>query len=92
MGSDGRLYVGTELDESISVIDPVTRTRTARLPTGRAQSHMFALSPDAATAYSANVDSGSVSVIDVATETLLDVIDVADARSTPDKTRVNVSR
>lgn len=78
VGSDGRLYVGTELDESISVIDPVTRTRTARLPTGRAQSHMFALSPDAATAYTANVDSGSISVIDVASQTLLDVIEVAD--------------
>ena len=39
---------------------------------------MFVLSPDAATAYTANVDSGSVSVVDVATETLLDVIEVAD--------------
>lgn len=74
---DGRLFVGTELDESISVFDPASHVRVARLPTGRPQSHMFALSADGARAYSANVDTGSVSVIDVATESLLGVIDVA---------------
>jgi YVTN family beta-propeller protein len=74
---DGLLFVGTELDESISVFDPLSHARVARLPTGRPQSHMFAVSPDGARAYSANVDSGSVSVIDVATESLLGVIEVA---------------
>jgi YVTN family beta-propeller protein len=74
---DGRLFVGTELDESISVFDPASQARVARLPTGRPQSHMFVLSDDGARAYSANVDTGSVSVIDVATESLLGVIEVA---------------
>ncbi len=74
---DGLLYVGTELDESVSVFDPSTRQRVARLPTGRPQSHMFVLSPDGTRAYTANVDTGSVSVIDVATEQLVQVIDVA---------------
>ena len=77
LGADGRLYVGTELDESISVFDPSSGARVARLPTGRPQSHMFVLSPDGARAYSANVDTGTVSVIDVASETLVDVIEVA---------------
>ncbi len=76
LGSDGRLFVGTELDESISIIDPVTGTRTGRLPTGRPQSHMFVLSPDGSRAYSANVNTGSVSVMDVATETLLEVVEL----------------
>ena len=77
LGADGRLYVGTELDESVSVFDPASGTRVARLPTGRPQSHMFVLSPDGARAYSSNVDTGTVSVIDVASETLVDVIEVA---------------
>ena len=75
--NDGRLYVGTELDESVSVFDPSTGARVARLPTGRPQSHMFVLAPDGARAYSTNVDTGTVSVIDVASETLVDVIEVA---------------
>ena len=77
VGRDGRLYVSTELDESVSVFDSPSRTRVARLPTGRPQSHMFVLSPDGARAYSANVDTGSVSVMDVASESLVDVIEVA---------------
>ena len=77
MGGDGRLYVGTELDESISVVDPTSGERVGRLPTQRPQSHMFVLSPDGTRAYSANVDSGSVSIIDVASESVIDVVDVA---------------
>ena len=77
VGSDGLLYVGTELDESVSVFDPSTRARVGRLPTGRPQSHMFVLSPDGARAYTSNVDTGSVSVIDVATQALVQVIEVA---------------
>lgn len=77
VGPNGLLYVSTELDESISVFDPSTRARVGRLPTGRPQSHMFVLAPDAARAYSANVDTGSVSIIDVASQSLLDVVEVA---------------
>jgi YVTN family beta-propeller protein len=78
VGADGRLYVGTELDESISVFDPSTRLRVGRLPTGRPQSHMFVLSPDGTRAYSANVDTGTVSMIDVAARSLIQVVEVAD--------------
>jgi len=77
VGRDGLLYVGTELDESVSVFDPSSRARIGRLPTGRPQSHMFTLSPDGSRAYTANVDTGSVSIIDVATESLVQVIEVA---------------
>lgn len=77
VGGDGLLYVGTELDESVSVFDPSTGVRVGRLPTGRPQSHMFVMSPDGTRVYTANVDTGSVSVIDVATRELVQVIDVA---------------
>lgn len=78
VGPDGMLYVSTELDESVSIIDPASGMRVGRLPTGRAQSHMFVLSPDGSRAFTANVDSGSISIIDVATRSLLDVVPVAD--------------
>ena len=78
LGNDGRLYVATELDDSVSVFDPASGDRIARLPTGRAQSHMFVLSPDGTRAYSANVDTGSVSIMDVPTQSLVEVITVAD--------------
>lgn len=78
VGGDGLVYVSTELDDSLSVIDPAERRPVARLPTGRPQSHTFRLSPDGTRAYSANVDSGSVSILDVATESLVDVVEVAD--------------
>ena len=77
VGPAGLLYVSTELDESVSVFDPSSGARVGRLPTGRPQSHMFALSPDGARAYSANVDTGSVSIMDVAAESLIDVVEVA---------------
>ncbi|MEO8528135.1 MAG: hypothetical protein ABI435_03565 [Pseudolysinimonas sp.] len=86
MGVDGRLYVSTELDESVSIFDPSSGARVGRLPTGRPQSHMFVLSPDGARAYSANVDTGSVSIVDVASESLLDVVDVA-----PEINRISIS-
>ncbi|MDH6179854.1 YVTN family beta-propeller protein [Microbacteriaceae bacterium SG_E_30_P1] len=78
VGPGGLLYVGTELDESITVVDPASGELVARLPTGRPQSHMFVLSPDGARAYSANVDTGTVSIIDVATRALVSVVEVAD--------------
>lgn len=78
IGTDGLLYVATELDDSVSIFDPASGDRVARLPTGRAQSHMFVLSPDGTRAYSANVDTGSVSIMDVATRSLVDVITVTE--------------
>lgn len=78
VGDDGVLYVSTELDESITALDPVSGRTVGQLPTGRPQPHMFVLSPDGRRAYSANVDTGTVSVMDVATRSLLTVLRVAD--------------
>lgn len=74
-GSDGLLYVSAELDNSIYIIDPNTRKVVGSIPTGEPQSHMFILRGDRA--YTANVNTGTVSVLDVKNRKLLTVIPVA---------------
>jgi YVTN family beta-propeller protein len=62
---DGLLYVSTELDNSITVIDPKTLKILHTLPTDQTESHMFCISSDNKRAYTANVGPGTVSVIDI---------------------------
>src|SRR5450432_1108602 len=64
-GPDGRLYVTTELSQSLDAIDPTTRKVVAVNPTGQPESHMFVITPDGGRAYTANVHSGTVSVLDL---------------------------
>jgi len=74
---DGRLYVTTELDKTISIIDPKTLKIIGTLPTGQPESHMLALSHDGRWAYTANVGPGTVSAIDIAGRKVLNVIPVS---------------
>lgn len=74
---DGRLYVTTELDKTITVIDPKTLKIVGTLPTGQPESHMLALSHDGRRAYTANVGPGTVSVIDIAARKVLKVIPIS---------------
>jgi YVTN family beta-propeller protein len=74
---DGRLYVTTELDKTITVIDPKTLKIVGVLPTGQPESHMLALSHDGRRAYTANVGPGTVSAIDIAARKVLKVIPVS---------------
>lgn len=74
---DGLLYVSTELDNSITLIDPKSLKIVGAIPTGRPESHMFALSRDGRYAYTTNVGSGTISVIDIAARKTLDAIPVA---------------
>ena len=74
---DGLLYVSTELDQAITVIDPHGLKIVAKIPTGAAESHMFAISNDGRRAYTANVGPGSVSVLDLETRKLITTISVA---------------
>jgi DNA-binding beta-propeller fold protein YncE len=62
---NGLLYVSTELDRSISIIDPATLKIVGSVPTGQEQSHMFAITRDGHRAYTANVGPGTVSVLDL---------------------------
>jgi len=74
---DGLLYVTTELDKSLTIIDPHSLKIVGNVPTGQAESHMLAISPDGSKGYTANVGPGTVSVLDLAARKTLTVIPVA---------------
>ena len=74
---DGRLYVTTELDKTITVIDPKTLKVVGVIPTGQPESHMLILSHDGRRAYTANVGPGTVSVIDLQARKVLKVIPIS---------------
>jgi len=74
---DGLLYVSTELNQSISVIDPVSLKIVGSVPTGQPESHMFAITRDGRRAYTANVGPGTVSVLDLVARKTLTIIAVS---------------
>lgn len=74
---NGMLYVTTELDNSVSVIDPHTFQIVGTIPTRQPESHMLALSPDGQRGYTANVGPGTISVLDVPARKTITVIPVA---------------
>jgi DNA-binding beta-propeller fold protein YncE len=74
---DGLLYVTTELDRSITIIDPKTLKIVGSIPTGQPESHMLVLSHDGLRGYTANVGPGTVSVLDVAARKTLKVIRIS---------------
>lgn len=74
---DGLLYVTTELDQAITIIDPQTLKIVGKVPTGAPESHMLAISHDGARGYTANVGPGSVSVLDLVGRKTIAVIPVA---------------
>ena len=53
------LYVTTELDKTVSIIDPKTLKIVGSVPTGQEQSHMLVLSRDGSRGYTANVGPGN---------------------------------
>ena len=75
--TDGRLYVSTELADSITIIDPKTNKVVGSIPTGQRESHMLAFSHDGRRIYTANVGPGTVSVLDVAARKTLAVIPIS---------------
>ena len=74
---DGLLYVTTEIDKTVTIIDPKTLKIVGTLPTGQSESHMLALSHDGRRAYTANVGPGTLSVIDIAAREVLKVIPIS---------------
>ena len=71
------LYVTTELDQSITIIDPATLKVIGSIPTGQDQSHMLTLSHDDRFGYTANVGPGTVSVLDLAARKTITVIPIS---------------
>lgn len=74
---NGLLYVSTELNRSITIIDPATLKIVGSVPTGQAESHMFAITRDGHRAYTANVGPGTVSVLDLDAKKTLAIIPVS---------------
>jgi YVTN family beta-propeller protein len=74
---NGLLYVTTELDNSVTIIDPHTLKIIGSVPTGQAESHMLAISHDGRRAYTANVGPGTVSALDLEARKTIAVIPVS---------------
>ena len=74
---DGLLYVTTELNKSISIIDPKTLKIIGSIPTDQPESHMLALSRDGRRGYTANVGPGTVSVLDMEARKVITVIPIS---------------
>lgn len=74
---DGMLYVTTELDKTISIIDPKTLKIVGTIPTGQPESHMLVIAPDGKRGYTANVGPGTVSVLDMENRKTLAVIPIS---------------
>ena len=83
----GLLYVTTELDQTVTIIDPHTLMIVGTVPTGQEQSHMLVLSHDGRRGYTANVGPGTVSVLDMKARKTIAVIPIA-----PTTQRISISR
>ncbi len=75
---NGMLYVTTELDKTISIIDPKTLKIVGTVPTGQEESHMLAISKDGRWGYTANVGPGTVSVIDLEAKKVVKIIPISE--------------
>ncbi len=71
------LYVTTELDSTVTIIDPRTLKIVGAVPTGQSESHMLAISHDGKLGYTANVGPGTVSVLDLPARKTITVIPIS---------------
>jgi YVTN family beta-propeller protein len=74
---NGLLYVTTELEKSVTVIDPETLKIVGTIPTDQPESHMLAISSDGRRGYTANVGPGTVSVLDLEAKKVITVIPIS---------------
>jgi YVTN family beta-propeller protein len=74
---NGLLYVSTELNQSISIVDPATLKIIGSIPTGQEQSHMFAITRDGRRGYTANVGPGTISVLDMEARKTITIIPIS---------------
>jgi YVTN family beta-propeller protein len=74
---NGLLYVTTELEDSVTIINPRNLKVVGSVPTGSPQSHMLAITHDGHRGYTANVRPGSVSVLDLDENKLIATIPIA---------------
>jgi DNA-binding beta-propeller fold protein YncE len=74
---DGLLYVTTELDKTVSIVDPKTLKILGTVPTGSVESHMLAVAHNGKYGYTANVGPGTVSVLDLLARKTLKILPVS---------------
>jgi YVTN family beta-propeller protein len=74
---DTKLYVTTEIDQAVAVVDPATLKIIGKIPTGTPESHMLAITRDGTRGYTANVGPGSVSVLDLKERKTITTVSVA---------------
>jgi DNA-binding beta-propeller fold protein YncE len=84
---NGLLYVTTELDQSVTIIDPQSLRILGSVPTGQPESHMLAITRDGKRGYTANVHAGTVSVLDLEARKQIGLIHVS-----PQTQRIAISR
>lgn len=75
--ANGMLYVTTENDKTVSIIDPATLKIVGTVPTGQEQSHMLAITKDGKRGYTANVGPGTVSVLDLEAKKVVKIIPIS---------------
>lgn len=85
--TSGMLYVTTELDNTVTIVDPRTLKIIGSIPTTQEQSHMLALSRDGSRGYTANVGPGTVSVLDMKGRKTIAVIPISATTQ-----RISISR
>jgi YVTN family beta-propeller protein len=75
--ANGLLYVTTELDQTVTIIDPKTLKIVGTVPTGQKESHMLVITRDGKRGYTSNVGAGSVSVLDMAGRKTIAIIPIS---------------
>ncbi|MGQ0588595.1 MAG: YncE family protein [Sphingosinicella sp.] len=68
---DGRIVATTERSQSLTIVDTRNGDAVSAISTGPEGTHMVAVSPDRRRAFTANIGSGTVSVLDLARGTKL---------------------
>ena len=74
---NGLLYVTTELENSVTIIDPQSLQIVGSVPTGQPESHMLAITSDGKRGYTANVGPGTVSALDLEAKKVIAIIPVS---------------
>jgi DNA-binding beta-propeller fold protein YncE len=75
---DGMLYITTEVEHTVTVVDPRTLKIVGVIPTGQNESHMLAISHDGRFGYVSNVGPGTVSVLDLQARKLVAIIPISE--------------
>lgn len=65
VGRSGMIYLTSEVAKSLLLVDPKTRKIVGTIPTDSQYSHMIAVTPDEKTVYVSNVQSKTVSILDI---------------------------